>query len=90
MRNAVAAAMACVVILTAASRQSAADKAALIQLRNSCTACHTLEVVKAQHLSREVWDRELTKMSLMGARVADRQALLDYLEKKYGETRHPR
>jgi hypothetical protein len=53
-------------------------------LKRSCTRCHTLEVVRAQHLSREEWQQELNKMTAMGAKVSNREALLDYLSKKYG------
>lgn len=53
-------------------------------LRRSCTRCHGLEVVRAQHLSREEWQEELNKMTAMGAKIGNRAALLDYLSKKYG------
>jgi thiazole synthase ThiGH ThiG subunit len=82
-------AVACTRLLAAdPPRKLAADKAARIELKRNCTGCHTLEVVRVQRLSRHDWDRELTKMSLMGARITDRKVLLDYLEKNYGETGH--
>lgn len=56
------------------------------QLKQNCSRCHKLNVVRAQHLSREEWQAELDKMTSMGAKIADRQALLDYLAKKYGAT----
>ncbi|MFN7997464.1 MAG: hypothetical protein U0Q18_27855 [Bryobacteraceae bacterium] len=85
------AALVCVCLLTAAGKQKLpADKAAERQLKRSCTGCHDLDVVRAQRLSRHDWNRELTKMTLMGAWIADREAMLEYLEKKYGETRHTR
>lgn len=54
------------------------------QLKRSCTRCHRVDVVHAQHLSKHEWDLELDKMTAMGAKIADREALLDYLVKKYG------
>jgi hypothetical protein len=54
------------------------------QLQRSCTACHRLDVVKAQRLARWEWSRELDKMTSMGAKVERRKALLDYLTKNFG------
>lgn len=54
------------------------------QLKRSCTRCHGLNVVRAQRLAREEWERELDKMIAMGAKVADRDALATYLAKRYG------
>ena len=53
------------------------------ELKKTCTRCHGLNVVRAQRLSREEWNRELDKMTAMGAKIADRNSLLDYLAKKY-------
>ncbi len=60
----------------------AADRAA--ELKRTCTRCHSLDVVRAQRLSREEWENELDKMSSMGAKIRNRAALLDYLTRKYG------
>jgi hypothetical protein len=57
-----------------------------VELKRSCTRCHRLDVVRAQRLSREDWERELDKMASMGARVANRAALVAYLAKKYGNS----
>jgi mono/diheme cytochrome c family protein len=54
------------------------------QLQQSCTACHRLDVVKAQRLSRWEWSRELDKMESMGAKIQERKKLLDYLYKNFG------
>lgn len=54
------------------------------QLQRSCTGCHRLDVVKAQHLSRWEWSRELDKMTSMGAKIERRKALLDYLTRNFG------
>jgi hypothetical protein len=54
------------------------------QLQRSCTACHRLDVVKSQKLSRWEWSRELDKMTSMGAKIERRKALLDYLARNFG------
>jgi hypothetical protein len=53
-------------------------------LQRSCTGCHRLDVVKAQHLARWEWSRELDKMTSMGARIDRRKTLLDYLTRNFG------
>jgi hypothetical protein len=55
-----------------------------VQLQRSCTGCHRLDVVTAQHLSRWEWSRELDKMTSMGAKIERRKALLDYLARNFG------
>jgi hypothetical protein len=54
------------------------------ELKRNCTKCHSLAVIRAQHLLREEWEQELNKMTAMGAKIANRAALLDYLSRKYG------
>jgi hypothetical protein len=56
-----------------------------VELKRRCTRCHQLGVIRAQHLSRAEWNRELDKMTAMGAKVSNRAALLDYLAKKYSD-----
>ncbi len=56
------------------------------QLKRTCSRCHSFDVVRAQRLSREEWERELAKMSLMGAKIENHAGLLDYLTKHYGDT----
>jgi hypothetical protein len=53
-------------------------------LKRNCVRCHSLEVVRAQRLSRDEWEEELNKMVSMGAKVSNRDALLNYLTRKYG------
>jgi hypothetical protein len=88
LRSAIIALLISAAVLPADEPSKAtAEKAARAELKRACTSCHTLEVVRVQHLSRADWDRELTKMALMGAEIPNRKAMLDYLEKKYGEAR---
>ncbi len=54
------------------------------ELQRSCTACHRLEVITRQRLTRWEWSRELDKMTSMGAKIEKRKALLDYLTKQFG------
>jgi hypothetical protein len=55
------------------------------EARRTCTGCHSWEVVRVQRLSREGWAAELRKMENMGARIRNREALLDYLSRRFGE-----
>jgi len=59
-------------------------------MKRSCTRCHRLDVIRAQRLERDEWERELDKMTRMGAKIPDRAALLDYLVQKYGPEESPR
>ena len=52
-----------------------------------CIACHSLRIVRSQRLSRAAWTRELDKMAGWGAKMADRDALLEYLVANYGDDR---
>lgn len=49
--------------------------------RQSCGVCHDDDMLRQQRLTRAQWDREITKMTGWGAKVADenRSAFLDYL-----------
>lgn len=51
----------------------------------ACTPCHSLRLNHSQRLSRATWSKEIDKMSGWGARVTDREALLDYLAANYGD-----
>lgn len=66
------------------ARQAGGAGSGSAQLRRTCTRCHGLDVVRAQRLSRSDWERELDKMTSMGARIRDRKLLLDYLSRRYG------
>ena len=59
------------------------------ELKRTCARCHKLDVVRAQRLSHEEWERELDKMTSMGATIRNRAALLDYLTRKYGPDGKP-
>ena len=69
-------------LVAEAAAPSAAGKR---ELYRACRRCHELNVVRAQRLSRQDWERELEKMTLMGARIRNRAALVDYLSATYGE-----
>jgi hypothetical protein len=59
-------------------------------LEATCGTCHPLDPVRAARLSRGDWNRELEKMEAMGAKIRDRQALLNYLVEHYGRTHYGR
>jgi hypothetical protein len=52
-------------------------------LKRTCSRCHSLDVVRAQRLTREGWADELRKMEHMGANIRNKGALLDYLARTY-------
>lgn len=56
------------------------------KLRSACVACHRDDVIRQQRLTRDQWDRELTKMANWGAQVKpeERSTLLDYLSRTFG------
>lgn len=66
----------------------AADPAAIERGRKeearSCVPCHSLRLVHSQRLSRATWSKEIDKMANWGARITDREALLEYLTAEYG------
>jgi mono/diheme cytochrome c family protein len=55
------------------------------QEARNCLACHSLRIVHSQRLSKAAWNRELDKMAGWGAKIEDREALLDYLVTNFGE-----
>jgi len=57
------------------------------RLEATCGTCHPLDPVRAARLSRNDWARELEKMEAMGAKIRDRQVLLNYLTAHYGRRR---
>ena len=56
--------------------------------RGRCLACHGADMLLQQRLSRDAWDRELSKMIGWGAAVqdAERQPLLEYLAAHLSQT----
>jgi hypothetical protein len=70
-------------VIKAADRpEIAAGKA---EEKRSCTPCHSLMLVHSQRLSQVAWEKELDKMTRWGARIKERQALLDYLASEYSD-----
>ena len=67
----------------------AADQATLARGQKeesrSCVPCHSLRIIHSQRLSRATWIKELDKMTGWGTKIADRDALLEYLVANYGD-----
>jgi cytochrome c5 len=63
------------------------DAAAKKVLENSCTACHDLDLVASQHLTKDEWQSVVSSMVAKGASVEqkDMPVLVDYLAKTYGK-----
>ena len=82
----------CAVALLAAP-VFAADQATLDRGQKeearSCVACHSLRLVHSQRLSRATWNRELDKMTNWGTKIAERDALLEYLVANFGDDKAP-
>lgn len=74
--------------LLAGSLLCAAEPAQQEEARE-CIACHSLRIVHSQRLSKAAWGRELDKMAGWGARMADRNTLLDYLVSNFGDDKAP-
>ena len=51
----------------------------------ACIACHSLRIVHSQRLSRAGWNKELDKMTGWGTKIAERDALLEYLVANFGD-----
>ena len=62
------------------------DAAAKKILENTCTACHDLDLVSDQHLSKEEWTAIVNSMVAKGASLEDKDkpVLVEYLAKTYG------
>ena len=61
------------------------DAAAKKLLEDVCTACHDLDLVGDQHLSKDEWQQVVTSMVAKGANLSDKDSptLVDYLAKMY-------
>jgi cytochrome c5 len=61
------------------------DGAAKKVLEDVCTACHDLDLVSDQHLSKDEWQQVVTSMVAKGASLSDKDmpVLVDYLAKTY-------
>lgn len=55
------------------------------EMMAACQSCHPLNVIQLRRFPREDWDAVLRKMTNLGAKIRNRQALLDYLTVAYGE-----
>ena len=66
--------------------QSSDDAAAKKILNEACTACHDLDLVSDQHLSKDEWRDLVNSMVAKGASLSDKDTpiLVDYLAKTYG------
>jgi sulfite oxidase len=55
-------------------------------IQQACIGCHGSDMIAGQHLTRAQWDREITKMTGWGAKVApaDRDGIVDFLFKNFG------
>jgi cytochrome c5 len=55
-------------------------------LEESCTACHDLDLVAGQHLSKDEWQQVVGSMVAKGASIENKDVpvLVDYLTKTYG------
>jgi len=70
----------------AAAGGASSDAAAAKKvLEDTCTACHDLDLVSDQHLTKDEWQMVVTSMVAKGANLADKDApmLVDYLAKTY-------
>lgn len=77
------------ILLFLAASAFAADQATLDRGQKeearSCVPCHSLRLIHSQRLSRATWSKELDKMAGWGTKIADREALLEYLVANYGD-----
>ena len=75
--------------LSLAMSALAADPETIIrgqkQEARSCIPCHGLLIIHTNRLSRTAWNRELDKMTNWGAKVEEREALLEYLAANFGD-----
>lgn len=82
-----------ILISAAALLALAADQATLDRGRkeegSACTPCHSLRLVDSQRLSKAVWNKELDKMAGWGAKMQDREALLEFLVANCGDDKPP-
>lgn len=61
------------------------DTAAKKILEDTCTACHDLDLVSDQHLSKDEWQSVVVSMVAKGASLTDKDTpvLVEYLAKTY-------
>ncbi len=71
-------------LLVWAADQATLDKGQK-EAASSCAPCHSLRLVQSQRLSKATWNKELDKMIGWGAKIEDRDALLEYLVANFGD-----
>ena len=57
----------------------------------NCTACHSIDIIRENHMSREAWDKTITWMQEkqgLWKLGKDRKIILDYLSKAQGEEKN--
>ena len=57
----------------------------------NCTACHSTEIIRENHMSRKAWDETITWMQEkqgLWELGKDRKIILDYLSKAQGEEKN--
>lgn len=59
------------------------------EMLRACQSCHPLDVIRGRRFPREDWDQVLRKMTNLGVKLRDREALLDYLSAVQGEKAPP-
>ncbi|MSV27454.1 MAG: hypothetical protein EXQ52_01730 [Bryobacterales bacterium] len=59
------------------------------KVKAACIGCHEADIIEGQRLTRAQWDREVTKMTGWGAKVApaDRDELLEFLARQFSTRR---
>ncbi len=59
------------------------------KVKADCTQCHDAGRISEQHLTRQQWSDELTKMEGLGAVIpdGDRDGILNYLAKNFRPTK---
>jgi cytochrome c5 len=67
--------------------QDSASPDAKLLLQDSCTSCHSLDVLQGKHWSKPHWQAVVDNMVQRGAslKTSDSAILIDYLSKTFGE-----
>jgi hypothetical protein len=89
MKAAIPMAAAGLLVLVALAAGQATQERGRKEAGLSCTPCHSLRLVQSQRLSRAAWNKEIDKMVGWGTKIADREALLEYLVTNYGDDKPP-
>jgi hypothetical protein len=67
-------------------RNAARHEKARTLFRDACTACHTLDRVRVQHLNKEEWRHLIAGMLSEGVPLTDEETsiLVEYLAENFG------